>query len=107
MTEYCVQTQRVVSRDILLSLQRILCFVPGVPDQSSPQQSLPPLSSLTLLDPSGAFLLEAKVQVDDRTKQTLVQRAFDQLNWLKSELKGVVELRAPERLALDTRVKGV
>lgn len=72
---------------------------------SGPRTSLPLLDSLKLLDGSGSFVLEACVRIDDRTKPSLVQSATEELMSFRNEMKGSVDLRPPERLALDTRVR--
>lgn len=105
MSEYVIEGQRLVCKDIVLTLQRILYFKPTEPPQSGPHTVMPVVEDMQLLDGSGAFILEACVRIDDRTKPTLVQSATEELNWVKNELKGSVDLRTPERLALDTRVK--
>lgn len=104
--EYIVEGQRVICKDVVLSLHRVL-KVPIADAKPGPVTTLPPLEDLVLLDVSGAFVLEATVRIEDRTKPTLVQTANDELNWLKTKMKGVVELRAPERLALDSRVRNL
>lgn len=66
---------------------------------------LPQLESLLPVDPSGALVLEARVRIDDRTKPGLVSAASEELNAFKELLRGSVELKVPERLSLDTRVR--
>jgi len=73
--------------------------------QQTPLTSLPALESLKPLDTSGAFVLEACVRIDDRTKPNLVSTASDELNAFKDMMKGSVEMKVPERLSLDTRVR--
>lgn len=50
-------------------------------------------------------MLEARIRIDDRTKPSLVSAASDELAAFKDLMKGSVDMRAPERLALDTRVR--
>jgi mediator of RNA polymerase II transcription subunit 18, fungi type len=56
------------------------------------------------LDPSGGYMVEAKVRLSD-SNPTLLKIGEDQLLGLRSRLIGVVDMKMPERLALDTRVK--
>jgi len=106
LAEFVLEGHRLICRDIILSLYRVLKLPPQAEGQSNrPTTTLPALEQLGLLDASGAFVLEACVRVEDRTKPSLVQTASEELNWLRKEMKGVVDLRAAERLALDTRVK--
>ena len=106
MNEYIVEGQRLIHKDIVLTLHRILYFGPQDPSQATAFKTvLPPLENIPLLDTSGAFILEACVRVDDRTKPALIKAATEELGRFKNEMKGSVDLRNPERLALDTRVK--
>jgi mediator of RNA polymerase II transcription subunit 18 len=85
VTEYYIEGHRLVHGNVILFLHRVL-HEPGVRSvEEAPKTSLPPFDSLQLLDLSGAYILEAKVCVQD--------------------FRGCVELALPERLALDTRVK--
>jgi len=58
-----------------------------------------------LLDPSGAFMLQATIRIDDSSKTALLQSATEELVRLKTQLKGVVELKVPDRQSLNTRVR--
>ena len=62
-------------------------------------------ASLQLLDPSGTFLVEAMARIEDRTKPALLASAVQELNSFRQLVKGAIDLRVPERLSLDTRVK--
>ena len=92
-----------VHHDTVLRLTRLLCFPPS--SQVAIDQPLLPLDDLVLLDASGAWTLEASVRIDDRSKPALVRAATDQLLGLQRDLKGAVDLRVPERLSMDTRVR--
>lgn len=93
----------------------LLLFRPHVPLQlssSSAQSSWQPLPSQQatlahsrLLDPSGAYVLQAALRVSDGTKPELMARGITELLALKEMLKGVVEMAVAERLSLDTRVR--
>jgi mediator of RNA polymerase II transcription subunit 18 len=82
-----------------------LLRAPNDMPQSAPLDTLPTLESFNPLDTSGAFLLEACVRIEDRTKPNLVSAASDELNKFRDLMKGSVEMKMPERLSLDTRVR--
>ena len=65
-----------------------------------------PLSDLDILDPSGAFLVEVSVRMEDRKNTKIAEQAFAELEKFKRDMEGVIDLRVPDRLSLDTRVKG-
>jgi len=104
---YYVEGQRLICKDVVLSLYRNLISKTGQEAvEVGKAGNVPATADLELVDPSGGFVLEATVRIEDRSKTVLMQRAMEELGWLKAELKGVVELRVPERLSLDTRVRG-
>lgn len=72
---------------------------------SEPSTKLPSISELTPLDQSGTFLFEAYVRVEDRTNSTLTDMALRELRAFRETLKGCLDLKVPDRLAMDTRVR--
>lgn len=88
---------------MVLTLFRLLRA--GDMPQQTPLTTLPALDSLSPLDVSGAFVLEACVRIDDRTKPNLVSTASDELGAFRDLMKGSVDMKVPERLSLDTRVR--
>lgn len=58
-----------------------------------------------LLDSSGTCIVEASIRLEDRSNSKLADSAVKELLDLKRLLQGAIELYAPDRLALDTRVK--
>ena len=58
-----------------------------------------------LLDPSGGYILQASVRVQDGSKVETMTKGVNELMGLKEMLKGCVELEMGDRLALDTRVR--
>ena len=62
-------------------------------------------SQARLLDPSGTYILQAAVRVQDGSKVETMTKGSLELLSLKETLKGVVELDMGDRLALDTRVR--
>ncbi|KAI5202310.1 hypothetical protein E4T39_04816 [Aureobasidium subglaciale] len=92
-----------VYKNMVLTLFRLL-RASDVPQQA-PLPMLPSLESLKPLDTSGTFLLEACIRIDDRTKPNLVAAASDEMNAFRDLMKGSVDMKVPERLSLDTRVR--
>ncbi|KAF4553299.1 Med18-like protein [Elsinoe fawcettii] len=105
VNEYFTEGFRFVYRDTVLHLYRVLVAQPEEGNMGM-RKKLPALEEMTLLDGSGAFVLEATVRVEDRSKPALVQTATEQLLALRNELKGAIDLRVPERLSMDTRLRG-
>ena len=58
-----------------------------------------------MLDPSGAYVLQAAVRIQDGSKVETMTKGTNELLALKEMLKGVVDMEVGDRLALDTRVK--
>ncbi len=62
-------------------------------------------TSLAPVDASGGYLLQASIRVVDGSNPELMSRGTSELMGFKESLKGCLDLRAVERLALDTRIK--
>jgi mediator of RNA polymerase II transcription subunit 18 len=103
VNEFFVEGHRFVHKNTVLALFRLLRT--GDMPQQAPLTALPGLNSLEPLDVSGAFVLEACVRIDDRTKPNLVSTASDELGAFRDLMKGSVDMKVPERLSLDTRVR--
>jgi mediator of RNA polymerase II transcription subunit 18 len=103
VNEFFVEGHRFVHKNMVLTLFRLLRA--GDMPQQAPLTVLPGLEALKPLDVSGAFVLEACVRIDDRTKPNLVSAASDELGAFRDLMKGSVDMKVPERLALDTRVR--
>jgi len=103
VNEFFVEGHRFVHKNMVLTLFRLLRA--GDMPQQTPLTVLPGLDSLKPLDVSGTFVLEACVRIDDRTKPTLVSAASDELGAFRDLMKGSVDMRVPERLSLDTRIR--
>jgi mediator of RNA polymerase II transcription subunit 18 len=58
-----------------------------------------------MLDASGAWVVQASVRVGDGARVEWMVRGAEELAALRAALRGVVELEAADRLALDTRVR--
>lgn len=103
VAEWIAEGHRLVHKNLVITISRLL-RLPSSP-QTSPSTVLPQLDALALVDPTGAFVLEARVRIEDRAKPTLVSAASDELNAFRELMRGSIDMRAPERLALDTRVR--
>lgn len=105
VADYYIEGQRLTCRDIDISLYRHILAGTADNGTTADERDGLKLDDMKLLDPSGAFIVEATVRIDDRTKPALVLTATEELTWFRSEMKGSIEMRAPERLSLDTRVR--
>jgi len=101
VSEYVIEGHRFVLDNTILFLHRILSW--NTPP-SDIKTSLPAFSNLSPLDPSGAYLLEAKIRLSE-SNPVLIKIGEGELTGLQKHLKGVLDMRPPERLALDTRVR--
>jgi mediator of RNA polymerase II transcription subunit 18 len=91
--------------NVVISLHRIL-HQPGVRNiQKAPNVKLPTWSELQLLDPSGAYMLNATVRIDDFKDSAVLEAGVNELKRFQTQMKGCVALGLPDRLSLDTRVK--
>lgn len=105
ITEYYVEGHRFVHGNVVILLYRVL-HEPGVRNiQQAPKVNLPSFAALELLDPSGAYILEAMVRVQDFNNATVLESGVNELKQFQTQMKGCVELFLPDRLSLDTRVK--
>ena len=97
--------ERFTHQNISLLLYRI--FVPAPTDDDSELTGLPKAEEELgeKLDQSAGYMLQASVRVQDGSKVELINSAIKELNGVKETLKGVVELEAGERLAMDTRLR--
>jgi mediator of RNA polymerase II transcription subunit 18 len=64
-----------------------------------------PLSDLQLFDPSNTYMVEVSVRMEDRKNVKITSQAHAELMKFQNAVEGVIDLRVPQRLALDTRVK--
>ncbi|CAI6338370.1 unnamed protein product [Periconia digitata] len=104
VAEYYLEGHRFVHGNVVIFLHRIL-HQPGVRARDSPVVQLPAYDALQLVDPSGAYILEAKVRVHDFNQTAVMDSAVREIVAFQEQMKGCVELALPDRLALDTRVK--
>ncbi|KAH7389294.1 mediator complex, subunit Med18 [Phaeosphaeria sp. MPI-PUGE-AT-0046c] len=105
VTEYFVEGHRVVLGNVVVFLHRLL-HEPGVRNlEEAPRTNLPAFSALQLFDASGAYILEAKVRVQDFKDANILESGVNELKEFQKQMAGCVGLSLPDRLALDTRVK--
>ncbi|KAF2266660.1 hypothetical protein CC78DRAFT_566727 [Lojkania enalia] len=105
VSEYYLEGHRFVHENVVILLFRIL-HEPGVRSlETSPRDTLPSFASLQPLDPSSAYILEAKIRVQDLNNPAVLDAGVDELKRFKTQMRGCVEISVPDRLLLDTRVK--
>ncbi|ODV90471.1 hypothetical protein CANCADRAFT_44125 [Tortispora caseinolytica NRRL Y-17796] len=71
----------------------------------APRDIASPDSDWQLLDPSGTWIVDASVTVENVTDRSAVAAATNALRRLATELKPVVELCVTDRTAFDMRVR--
>ncbi|KAF7193535.1 Mediator of RNA polymerase II transcription subunit 18 [Pseudocercospora fuligena] len=77
-------------------------------DLSDPISSPAPFpKDQKLIDPSGSWIIEVSIRVEDGNNSTLTDKAKQELLAFKETMDGALDLIAPDRLALDSRVKNV
>ena len=101
VSSYTISGHRFTHHSISLLLYRI-SLPASVEKNDSTSDGLP---RPRLLDPSGTYILQASVRVQDGSKVETMTKGVNELLGLKETLKGVVELEIGDRLALDTRVR--
>ncbi|KAF2273224.1 uncharacterized protein EI97DRAFT_496154 [Westerdykella ornata] len=105
VTEYYVSGHRFMHGNIELTLYRILHEPDVRLSQTAPKIVLPSLDDLKLVDPSGAYLVEAKLRVEDINIEPLARQCCQEMNEFREMMKGCVNFEAPDRLELDYRLK--
>jgi len=111
VSEYLIQGHQLIYNNIILSLQRSFIVPPelgaesgnGVPPGPTPVKKLPSLRKRNLFDPSGTFILQASVRVQDGTKPESMALAIAELTSFRDVMRGIVDMEVGDRLALDTR----
>ncbi|KAH8730049.1 mediator complex, subunit Med18 [Phaeosphaeriaceae sp. PMI808] len=103
--EYYVEGHRFVHGNVIIFLHRVL-HEPAVRGLlEAPKIDISPFASLSLLDQSGTYILEAKVRVQDFKDAAALEIGVNELKEFQKQMKGCVELALADRLALDPRVK--
>lgn len=106
---HVISGDRFVHNNVIVCVYRAY-MAPAVP--ASEDSALDPLSSappdsetLRPVDISGAYVVEACVRVEDNGDSKLLEKAREELLGFKRMMEGAIDLRVPDRLALDTRMK--
>lgn len=105
--EYVSEGDKFYDYDITIFVYRMLEIPSQASPSAGPRPSMEPLpwASLTLLDKSGTYVVQASAEIEDGSKPALMDRAAQQLLRLKESLKYSVVLAPGDRNALDTKVK--
>lgn len=104
-SQYSSSGVRFVHHNLVIYMTRLYTSGNIASDGDMLNAPPPALENANLLDPSGAWLVEVCVKVDDGGNTGLRDRATKELEGFKRELEGAVDLGMPDRLALDPRVK--
>lgn len=108
--QYVQSGSRFVHHNLIIKVIRFYSNPPetATPPQDPLAETSPPRtpSQLKLIDASGSFIIEVSICVEDPTNSSLTEAAVAELTRFKSTLDGAIDLIAPDRLLLDTRVKG-
>lgn len=105
VSEYYIEGHQFVRDNVIIFLHRVL-HEPGVRSlETEPKTELPAFSALQPLDPSGTYIFEAKIRVQDLNNPTILDSGVGEMLKFKEHMKGCVELYVPDRLTMDTRVK--
>jgi mediator of RNA polymerase II transcription subunit 18, fungi type len=103
VSHHCLVGSRFVSGNVVVSVNRI-CR--GAHLSEDPTEGfLPDLANLHPLDSSGSYVVEAYVRIADGSTTSLRDRASKELLSFAESLKGSVDLRVPDRFAMDPRLK--
>ena len=99
---YTLECHQFAHNHVLISMHRMFrSMSQTTPDPASFQADT---SGLHLYDTSGTYMLEASIRLEDNTNSKLMQSATAELQRLRETLKGVVDLKKIDRMALMTRV---
>ena len=102
--EYVHHGVRFVHGNIIFKLTRV--FVASEHDERDPIDRPPPdMSNMRVLDASGTWFLELCVRTENGSSPVVHEMASKELEAISKELDGSIDLRVPDRLALDTKVK--
>ena len=100
---YFVEGNRMTQNSTSLFLYRVR--VPQPKKVESSDKANLDRGSARLLDPSGSYILQATVRVQDGSKVDIMAKGATELLSLKETLKGVIDLEMADRLSLDPRIR--
>lgn len=107
VNQFVAPTQRFVYNNIIIRISRPYSVPEGHGALEPLDAPILPLSDCKPVDPSGSYLFEASIRVEDGKNSKLTEAAMTELLSFKKQVEGAIDLRVPERLSLDPRVKGV
>lgn len=96
---------RFVSGNVVIRIFRILVTQQGAPADKVLEGPPLPLTELTALDPSGTYMVEVSLRIEDRKNTKIAEQAIAEFAGFRKSVEGVIDLRVPDRLAMDTRVR--
>lgn len=96
---------RFVSNNIVIRIFRILIAPELAPVDKLLESEPLTLGELEVLDRSGTYVVEISVRVEDRKNTKIAEQAHAELKAFQQNLDGCIDLRMPDRLSLDTKVK--
>lgn len=103
--QYTQIGNRSIQGNVIIRVVRF--YMPAQPNMIDPIDAAPhTVNDLKLLDQSGSCVVEAIVRVETLWNSTITDKAKQELSAFHSYMDGAITLYAPDRLALDTRVKG-
>ncbi|KAI5359957.1 Putative mediator complex, subunit Med18 [Septoria linicola] len=104
--QYVQTGNRFVRDNVIVKILRYYSHHGQMPQD--PIDAAPVVASkLKLVDGSGTWLIEVTIRVEDGADTDLNDKAIKELMSFQSSVTGALDLIAPDRLALDTRVKHV
>ncbi|ODV96853.1 hypothetical protein PACTADRAFT_32353 [Pachysolen tannophilus NRRL Y-2460] len=107
-TEFWIKGVRFYHNDIIIEIYRIYVKSDNISTVIVPigekEQDLAKLYKLELLDKTGKFFVKCFVNVERQTGVESITKANKQLDLLKNELSGLIDLEIPDRIAMDSRV---
>ncbi|KAK5158637.1 hypothetical protein LTR04_005172 [Oleoguttula sp. CCFEE 6159] len=105
VTKYMLEGQRLVCKNIVILLHRILRFPAEHDTDEAMNTQLPTYTSMRPLDEAESYVLQASVRILDGSKPENLATGTEELLAFKELMKGAVDLSVVDRLSLDTRVK--
>lgn len=96
---------RFVSGNVVVRIFRLLWTQQSLATDKVLEGPPLPLTELQVLDPSGTYMVEVSMRMEDRKNTKIAQEAIAELERFRASVEGVIDLRVPDRLALDTRIK--
>ncbi|KAI7286182.1 hypothetical protein KC345_g1326 [Hortaea werneckii] len=107
VTQYIAPTTRFVHHNTIINISRPYSLPEGHGALEPLDAPILPLSDCKPVDPSGAYVFIASIRIEDGKNSKLTEQAMAELLGFKKQMEGAVDLRVPERLSLDSRVKNV